>query len=220
MTERSRKAATRSSFPFSCSASTGSTSTASCTRRNAGVPDQNFAGRGSLLEARRDVHRVTGDEPLSGGRVAGNHLARVHPDPRREPLAVLAFEVLVQGRQRGPHLGGGANRAKRIVFVEPRDPEDGHDGVADELLDGPPCDVDHGRHLVEEAAHDATERLGIEPLTEAVDPPTSAKTIVTTFRTSAEAVSAPPSGVAQCWQKRARSAFSSLQLGHRFTAGA
>ena len=52
----------------------------------------------------------------------------------------------------------------------------------------------------------------------AVEPVTSAKTIVTTFRTSAAGASASPSGVAQFWQKRALSAFSSPQEGHRFTS--
>ena len=52
----------------------------------------------------------------------------------------------------------------------------------------------------------------------AVEPVTSANTIVTTFRTSAVGAPGSPSGVAQFWQNRARSAFSSPQVGHRFTA--
>jgi hypothetical protein len=107
---------------------------------------------------------------LPGRRVAGDHLTRVHPDPSGDPDTVLTFELEVERIQRLPHPVGSPGRAKRVVLVQPRDPEDGHHGVADELLDGAAVAFDHGRHLVEVAAHHASERLGIQPLAEGRGP--------------------------------------------------
>ena len=86
--------------------------------------DEHLACAGRLLEPRSDVDGVAGDERLAF--TADDDLAGVDPDARLEP-------VLGDG---GAHLGGGANGAQRVVLVRDGDPEDGHDGVADELLDG------------------------------------------------------------------------------------
>ena len=66
----------RSALPLSSSGSTGSTSTASRTRRYVGSPIRISHGRRALLEPRGDVHRVAGDEPLTRRR-------RRRPRPRR-----------------------------------------------------------------------------------------------------------------------------------------
>jgi len=51
--------------------------------------------------------------------------------------AEVPLELGVERRQELPHLRGGAHRAERVVLVPRRHAEDRHDGVADELLDGP-----------------------------------------------------------------------------------
>ena len=48
-----------------------------------------------------------------------------------------ASEVFVEGGQGGLHRGRAAHRPERVVLVADRQPEDRHDRVADELLDGP-----------------------------------------------------------------------------------
>ena len=74
---------------------------------------------------------------------------------RRTPQSPL--ELVVQLRLRALHVRGGANRAKRVVLVELRQPEDGHDRVADELLDHAAVALELGAHRVEVAGHHLTK---------------------------------------------------------------
>ena len=117
------------------------------------LPDQDLAGLRVLLEPRRDVDRVAGDERVS---LAGHHLARVDPDPRPQP-----------DRRHGvPQLDGGANRPERVVLVRLRDAEDRHHGVADELLHGAAVPLEDASRVLEVAAHRRPHRLRVEPLPE------------------------------------------------------
>ena len=86
-------------------------------------------GCGRVLESGGDVDRVAGDESL---RCPGHHLAGHHADPALE--AELG--------QRVAHLDGCAHGAQSIVLVHRRHAEDGHHGVADELLDGAAVPLD------------------------------------------------------------------------------
>ena len=131
-----------------------------------GIAEQDLAGRGSLFQPRGDVHRVAGDEALPGRRVAGHDLAGVHADPRGQPLAVLALEILVQRLERLAHPDRRAHGPDGVVLVETRDPEHGHHGVADELLDRAAVALDRRGHLVEVPTHHASEGFGIEALAE------------------------------------------------------
>ena len=79
---------------------------------------------------------------------------------------MLALEIDVQGDEGLAHPDRGAHRSHGVVLVEPRDPEDRHHRVTDELLDRAAVALDHGGHLVEVPAHHAAERLGVEPLAE------------------------------------------------------
>ncbi len=116
--------------------------------------DESLTRRCSLLEPRSDVDGVSGDERL---RVAADDdLAGVDADPRVEP-------VLDDGRA---HLGRSAHRPQRVVLVRDRDPEDRHDRVADELLDGPAVPLDDRAQVLEVAAHARTKRFGIGGLPE------------------------------------------------------
>ena len=129
--------------------------------------DQDLAGAGRLLEPRRDVDGIAGRELLCGARVAGDDFAGVHARARLDVDVVLAPELVVQSRERLAHLDSGAHRPQCIVLVQRRQPEDGHDRVADELLDGAPMAFEHLLHGVEVPRHDAPERLGVEPFAEA-----------------------------------------------------
>ena len=73
----------------------------------------------------------------------------------------------VQPRQRAPHLVGRAHCPERVVLVDDRDAEDGHHGVADELLDSAAVPFQHGAHLVEVADHHPPHRLRVHALAEA-----------------------------------------------------
>ena len=131
-----------------------------------GLADQHFARSGRLLEARGDVHGVSGDEPLPARGIAGDDLSRVHADPDPDADPVVAFELDVQDVERHAHAVGRADRPYRIVLVQAWDPEDRHDGIADELLHGSAVRVDHQLHLVEVAAHHAAKGLGVQVLAE------------------------------------------------------
>jgi hypothetical protein len=73
------------------------------------------------------------------------------------------------------------------AVVHPGDPEDGHDGVAYELLHRAVVALDDGTHLVEVTDHDAPDRLGIEPLPKPRRAGDIGDTTVTVLRTSREA---------------------------------
>src|SRR6185369_9313903 len=88
-----------------------------------------------LLEARRDVDGVADDQPLVGSRIAGDYLAGVHTGPVRQPDAPAGLELVVQDREPAPHLGCRPHGPESVVLADPRQPEDGHDRVADVLLD-------------------------------------------------------------------------------------
>ena len=75
-------------------------------------------------------------------------------DPRRESAEAVA------DRDRGPH------RALGIVLVRLRDPEDGEDRIADELLRNAAVALDLGVHELEEIALERPHVLGVEPLPE------------------------------------------------------
>ena len=128
--------------------------------------DQDLVCGSGLLQAGCRVDGVAGHEPLPGGRVAGDHLAGVDPGPIRELHAVPRQEVLVELAERLLHAMRGADRPERVVLVQLRQAEDGHDRVADVLLDRPAVEVEDRLHRVEVAGHDLAERFGIERLAE------------------------------------------------------
>ncbi len=116
--------------------------------------DEHLSCAGSLLEPSSDVDSVAGDERLTF--TADDDLAGVDPDARLEP-------VLGDG---GAHLGRSANCAQRVVLVRDGDPEDGHHGIADELLDGAAVTLEDHAKILEVAPHPCAQRLGIRRLAE------------------------------------------------------
>ncbi len=119
-----------------------------------------------LLEPRGDVDGVARHQPLVRRAVTRDDAAGVDADAVRERDAVGALEFDVQILQLELHRLGGADRSERIILVHLRQPEDGHHGVADVLLDGAAVADDRSAHHVEVASHHLAQRLGIERLAE------------------------------------------------------
>ena len=152
---------------MSSSGSTTSTSTWSPHEVVRRLADEDLVlGRG-LLESRGDVDRIARRQLLVGRRIGvGHDLAGVDARPIRELDAVEAQELLVELGQLLLHAVGRTDRAQRVVLVGPRDPEHGHDRVADVLLDRPAVALDLGGHDREVALLDLTHRLLVDPLGE------------------------------------------------------
>jgi hypothetical protein len=129
-----------------------------------GLADQDLARRGGLLEAGGHVDGIPGDERLPAARVAGHDLAGVDADPKRDRGAVAALELLVQVLQALLHLPSGPNGAEGVVLMCEGDAEDGHDGIADELLHRAAVALDRATHPVEVREHQVPHRLRVHPL--------------------------------------------------------
>jgi hypothetical protein len=115
--------------------------------------DVDLVRRRSLLESRRNVDGVAGDQPFA---CAGDHLARVDTDAR----------LHAERRQRVAHLRGGSQCAQRVVLVQQWNAEHRHHRVADEFLDGPAMAFDDCLHSFEVACEKAAQRLGVDGLAE------------------------------------------------------
>ena len=164
-TSSSRQASTGSDFPFSASAGTGSTVTASRTRRIVASPTRISPAVGGRLEPLRDVDGVAGGERIALGRVACIDLARVDAGPHTDPDPERRLELVVQARELAAELDRGPDCAQRVVLVHDRDPEDAEDGVADELLDRAAVALEHRPRRLVIARPDTPERLRIKLLT-------------------------------------------------------
>ena len=129
------------------------------------IAGQHLAGRGSGLQARRRVHDLAGHEQLPGGAFARGGLAGFDAHPHVERLGEPARPA--ESAHACADREARSDRAQRVVLVDVRQPEDRHDGVADELL-RPPAQV---LQLLcgggEELPEDLPRSLGVEALREA-----------------------------------------------------
>jgi len=119
------------------------------------VADEDLAGLGALLEARRLVHRWPRDERLLTG--ARDDLTRVHTEPELEGQTARRIQLADALAQRE----GGADRALGVVIVRRRRAEDRHHRVADELLDGPAVLLEDLPHLGEGPSVRTPDDLGV-----------------------------------------------------------
>jgi hypothetical protein len=113
--------------------------------------DQDRARIGLLLQARRDVDRIAGDEKIAAiARARGDDLAGVHADAQFERRSIrVARDRIAQAERRGERTLG-------VVAVRLRHAEDRHDRIADELLHRSAVRVDHfARDRVVAAEHRA-----------------------------------------------------------------
>ena len=124
--------------------------------------EQDLVRPRGLLQASGDVDRIADGEPVFG---SGDHLPRVHSDPERQPCPVLALELVVEVAGSLAQRGCGTHGAKGVVFVQHRHAEDGHDRVADELLDHAAVLLDRAPGRVVVPGQHPAEHLRIEPFT-------------------------------------------------------
>jgi hypothetical protein len=128
------------------------------------VADQDLPRTGAALETLGGVDGVARDQRVAPTRVAHDHLARVDPDANGDAFAEQTLELDVQEGQRVSHLCSRAYRPERIVLMQDRCAEDGHDRVADELADGAAVTLEDGGHLIEVPRHEPAHPLRILPL--------------------------------------------------------
>ncbi len=98
--------------------------------------NEDLTGRGGLFETRGHVHGIPCHQPLAEAHLPADHLPRVDADGDREADRGIARQLSGQGRKGCANLQGGADCTQRVVLVADGQAEDGHDRVADVLLDG------------------------------------------------------------------------------------
>lgn len=127
-------------------------------------------------------HRAWSRQPLHpGGRV--HEVARHHPLPlgpeghRRLPgedrgpgLEARGPHLLPQGGHGLHQLEGGPHRPLRVVLPGHRRPPERHDGVPDELLDGPPVPPHQAAGGLEVPGEEVPDGLGVPLLRERREP--------------------------------------------------
>ena len=91
------------------------------------LADEDRAGRRDRLQARCRVHEVARDHALAGRAERHRGLAGEHAAPRLDPRA--------EGLHRVDEVEARADRPLGVVLVRDRGAPQGHDRVADELLD-------------------------------------------------------------------------------------
>ena len=117
-----------------------------------------------VLQARRSVDDIARDDSFTLGRARGEghqRLAGVDRDPNLQVEVGIAFVQLVHRRA---HRERGSHRAFRVVATCKRRAEDGHDRIADELLDGPAARLDLLTYACEVRRQDRAHVLGVEAL--------------------------------------------------------
>ena len=147
-------------------------------KTGAGLPsrllaEQDPAGLGGRLQARGGVHHVAEDRVLAvAAHVAhaGDHLTAVDPDPQPKLERVPVAIELAQGGDSLVHGQGGVDRPDRIILVGDRRPEQGHDGVAHELVDGAAVEGDRLGQASEHRCRELTHVLGVEALRQGGEP--------------------------------------------------
>ena len=125
---------------------------------------QHLVRRRGLLQTGGGVDHVTRDQSLPGGHLARDDLAGVDPGPIGQADAPARLEVGVDDGERLAHLPGRSDGTQGVVLVQTGQAEDGHDRVADELLDRPPVSLEDGLHLAEVDVQDFAQALAVEPL--------------------------------------------------------
>ena len=149
-------------LPFQLERRIGSATTASRTSLIVESPTRISPPPAADFEPLRDDDRVAGRERVPLLRVACDHLAGVDTGANLDPDSVRGVEPVVQLCERLAELDCRANGAQRVVLVHDRDPERGHDRVADELLDRAAVALQHLARGLVVARPDGPKRLGIE----------------------------------------------------------
>jgi hypothetical protein len=130
-----------------------------------GAADENRAGLGDALQARRDIHRIAERGVLHsqiGADAADDDRAGMQPDSHAQRNAQARFEIGVDALERGLHPERGAHRACRIVLVRNRRAEECHDPVAQHFVNRSFVFVDFAGECFERAVNEIVNLFGIE----------------------------------------------------------
>jgi hypothetical protein len=122
------------------------------------LADEDRPGERDRLEPRSGIDEVSGDHPLVHRAEGDRRLTRQHPGPRLDPGTEAADHI--------HHVQGCPHGAFRVVLAGDRGAPDGHDRVADELLDDPAVPPDHVPCQLEVSAKKLARLLGIATLGE------------------------------------------------------
>ncbi len=127
------------------------------------LADENRAGLGDRLHARRRVDEVAGDHPLPLGAERDRGLAGKNARAGRE---LGRAELLAERRDGGDEVERGANGPLGVVLGRRRRPPDRHHRVADELLDRSTVEADQPAAGVEVAREQLAHLLRVARLGE------------------------------------------------------
>ena len=146
MAPSTRHASTGARLPFASTGRSGLESRGVADEPLGQPADQDVAATGCFLEPFRGVDGVARGECRDA--VAGHDLPGVDADADPQLGHVSSGEGGVQPSDCALHLEGGSDRPECVVLVGLREPEDGHHGVADELLHGAAVTFDGDPHLL------------------------------------------------------------------------
>ena len=122
---------------------------------------------GQGLHPGGDVHRVADHgvgDPVARAHVADAHGAGVDPDPHLHRGRAAAGEVRPQACEGLLHLHRRPHGVLRVARVAQRSAPEGHQRVADVLVDGPAVAVDHLGQWREDVVQELDQLARLEPL--------------------------------------------------------
>jgi len=128
-----------------------------------GLRHEHRARLGGGLHARGRVHQVSGHEPLALGAERDRGLPGGHAGPRGE---VRCADVGAERSHGLDKIEAGPDRSFRVVLLRHGRAPYRHDGVADELLDGPAVAIDQRARRVEVARQELADLFGVARLGE------------------------------------------------------
>jgi hypothetical protein len=127
--------------------------------------DQDRSRHGHLLHPGGHVGRLPDRgvvHPEVGTDGAHDDLARVEPDADVHRHTLPSPQLVRVPRCPLLHPEGGVAGPHRVVLERQRRPEQGHDAVAEDLVDGPLVAVDGVHHELEDGVEERPGLLGIE----------------------------------------------------------
>ena len=123
--------------------------------------DEHLAGLRGGLDARCGVDEVAGDHSLALGSQSDRGLSCEDPGSRAETMRA---DFVPERRHGCSQIEPGTHRPLGIVLAGDRRSPDGHDSVADELLDGPAVAIDDRPCRLEVAREQIPHLFGVAVL--------------------------------------------------------
>ena len=117
--------------------------------------------------------------PKGRNRVAGDDLTRVQPDSQPQVDAVTRLGSAASSAASSWMSKRRQTRAKSVVLQSDWRPEQSHDAVAGELVDGAAVPLHHRGGPVEHVGHDVAQTFGVEAAARSIERTTSANSTVT-----------------------------------------